>query len=217
MKEKWNRLLPVVFLLLVALSRWPGLFPPSFSAVYALVFCAGVYFRGRVAWWLPLGVLALTDIALNFYWASKGWAVWTPSKLLYQSFVYISYILMILLGRRFKAKSSFAALLGGGVLGALIFYLVTNTASWLCNPFGNPEYKLTFVGWLIALVKGTGGWPDAWMFFRNTLFSGALFTALFVAAMKLTVTAESPADKKAGVRDEEPEAATDAEPAEAKA
>ena len=96
-------------------------------------------------------------------------------------------------------------------MGAILFYLVTNTASWLFNPFANPEYAKNFLGWLTALIKGTNGWPQTWEFFRNTLLSGGLFTSLFVAAMK--ATAESPAEKTAGVRDEEPEA----EPEEARA
>jgi hypothetical protein len=36
--------------------------------------------------------------------------------------------------------------------------------------------------------------------------SGGLFTGLFAAAMKLSAPAESPAEKKAGARDEEVEA-----------
>src|SRR5208282_125033 len=67
-KEKWNRWLAVLFLALVALSRWPGLFPPSFSVAYALAFCAGVYFRGAMAWWLPLGVMAATDVGLSVFY-----------------------------------------------------------------------------------------------------------------------------------------------------
>jgi hypothetical protein len=31
---------------------------------------------------------------------------------------------------------------------------------------------------------GTAGWPETWKFFRNTLLSGGLFTALFVGVMK---------------------------------
>ena len=80
-----------------------------------------------------------------------------------------------------------------------MFYLITNTASWLFNPFHNPEYTKTIAGWIIALTKGTGGYPPTWEFFRNTLLSGGLFTALFAAAAKLT--AESPADKTAGARE----------------
>jgi hypothetical protein len=205
-KEKWNRWLPVLFLALVALSRWPGLFPPSFSVAYALAFCAGVYFRGAMAWWLPLGMLLLTDIALNMYYWSHGWNVWDGSVLRYQLCNYAAYVALIGFGRRFKPQSSFFSLLGGGILGAILFYLVTNTASWLFNPFANPEYAKNFLGWLTALIKGTNGWPQTWEFFRNTLLSGGLFTSLFVAAMKLTAPAESPVEKKAGVRDEEPEA-----------
>ena len=77
-----------------------------------------------------------------------------------------------------------------GLLGALLFYLITNTASWLFNPFHNPEYTKDFMGWLVALIRGTGGWPETWQFFRNTMFSGGLFTALFVGAMKLVAAAE---------------------------
>ena len=216
MKETWNRCLPVLFLALAALSRWPGLFPPSFSAVYALVFCAGVYFAGRLAWWLPLGTLLLTDIALNmYYWLHGGWDVWSGTVLRYQLVNYAGYAVLIWLGRRFKPQSSFLSLLGGGLLGAILFYLITNTASWLFNPFGNPEYGKSFSGWLIALIRGTNGWPQTWEFFRNTLLSGGLFTALFVSAMKLTAPAESPAEKEAGVRSETPE--NEETPDEAKA
>jgi multisubunit Na+/H+ antiporter MnhE subunit len=158
-----------------------------------------------MAWWLPLGTIVLTDIALNFYYQNvKGWDVWTWSVLKYQLFNYVAYVVLILLGQSFKPRSSFLGLLGGGILGAFLFYLITNTASWLFNPFENPEYKHNFLGLLIALLKGTNGWPDAWMFFRNSLLSGGLFTALFVTAMKLTAPAESPVEKEAGVKAAEP-------------
>jgi hypothetical protein len=216
-KEKWNRVLPLVFMLLFALSRWPGLFPPSFSAAYAMVFCAGVYFTKRMAWWLPLATMVLTDVALNFYYQSKGWDVWTWSVLRYQLVNYIAFAAVIWLGRRYKPKSSFFSLLGGGILGALLFYVITNTASWLFNPFENPEYSKTILGWLTALITGTKGWPQTWEFFRNTLLSGGLFTSLFVGAMKLTASAESPQEKEAGLKAAEPEAEPDEAPEEAKA
>jgi hypothetical protein len=204
LKEKPNRILPVLFLALFALSRWPGLFPPSFSMAYALVFCAGVYFTRGMAWWLPIGTLVLTDIALNFYWQSHGTEVWSWSTLRFQLVNYVGYGALIWFGRRFKPKSSFASLLGGGIFGAILFYFITNTASWLFNPFGNPEYSKTFWGWITALITGTNGWPETWQFFRNTLLSGGLFTALFVGAMKLS-TAESAQEKKEPATPQEPE------------
>jgi hypothetical protein len=216
-KQKWNHALPYLFMALFALSRWPGLFPPSFSAAYAMVFCAGVYFTKRMAWWLPLGTIVLTDIALNFYYQSKGWDVWTWNVLRYQIVNYIAYAAVIWLGKRYRPNSSAISLLGGGILGALLFYVITNTVSWLFNPFANPEYSKTIWGWITALITGTKGWPQAWEFFRNTLLSGGLFVSLFVGAMKITASTESPQDKEAGVRAGEPEEETEGAPEEAKA
>jgi len=211
MKGKF--LLPAIFVTTFALSRIPGLMPLNFSVAYAFAFCAGVYFRGTLAWWLPLGVMLGTDIGLNCYYASHGVQVWDAADLENLFFNYAAYALLIFLGRRFKPQSSFLGLLGGGLLGAILFYLITNTASWLFNPFHNPEYTKTLAGWVIALTKGTGGYPSTWEFFRNTLLSGGLFTALFAAAEKLS--AESPADKTAGAR--EPKSESDAETEEANA
>ena len=67
-KANWNRWLPVIFLAVFALSRWPGWFPPNFSAATALAFCAGVYFRGAAAWWLLLATMLVTDVALNVFY-----------------------------------------------------------------------------------------------------------------------------------------------------
>jgi hypothetical protein len=208
---KGKLLLPVIFVATFALSRIPGLLPLNFSVAYAFAFCAGVYFRGARAWWLPLGVMLATDLALNIYYQHNDPAhdVWSSANLANLAFNYIAYAVLILLGRRFKPQSSFLGLLGGGLLGAILFYFITNTASWLFNPYHNPEYTKTIAGWIIALTKGTNGFPPTWEFFRNTLLSGGLFTALFAAAAKLT--AESPADKTAGQR--APETETEAEPA----
>jgi len=216
-KEKWNKLLLILFVAVLAVSRIPHLLPPNFSAIYAFVFCAGVYFSRKVSWWLPLVVLLATDIALNFYYQHKypGDDVWSASNLANLAFNYAAYAVLIFLGRRFKPQSSFIALLGGGILGTILFYLITNTASWLFNPFQNAEYAKTFSGWLLALTKGIGGYPSTWEFFRNTLLSGGIFTALFVGAAKLTAPAESPVEKNAGARDAESE--TEAAPEEAKA
>ena len=196
-----------------ALTRVPGMLPDNFSAAYALVFCAGVYFAGRMAWWLPLGTMLLTDIGLNlYYWLVLDINVWALPTLRYQLMNYAAYAGLIWLGRRFKPQSSFLALLSGGILGAILFYLITNTASWLFNPFHNLEYTKTFAGWLTALTKGTHGWPQTWEFFRNTFISGGLFTGLFVGAMKFNEAAEESKQEA-----EAPEAAADVEPEESKA
>ncbi len=209
--------MPLVLMVVFALSRIPGMLPQNFSAAYALMFCAGVYFSGRTGWWLPLGTMLLTDIGLNLYYRFYlDWHVFDLPILKYQLFNYASYAVLIWLGRRFKPHASFAALLGGGILGALLFYLITNTASWFFNPFGNPEYTKKLLGWLTALTKGTAGWPETWEFFRNTLLSGGIFTGLFVGAMKMTEASESAQEKEPETVPEPEEAPEEPAPDEAK-
>ncbi len=189
--------MPLALMLVFALSRIPGMLPQNFSAAYALAFCAGVYFTGRMAWWLPLTTLLVTDVGLNLYYRFYlGYHVFDLPILKYQLFTYAAYVALIWLGRRFKPQTSFLGLLGGGILGALLFYLITNTASWFFNPFGAPEYTKTLLGWLTALTKGTSGYPQTWEFFRNTLLSGGLFTGLFVGAAKMVEAAESAQEKE---------------------
>jgi hypothetical protein len=196
-KVKWNWWLPLIFVALFAALRIPGLLPSNFSAVYAFAFCAGVFFTGAMAWWLPLGVMLATDIGLNvFYYHTAPFG-------LYLLLNYAVYAVLIGLGRWFGRRAPFLKLIFGGLAGAVIFYLVTNTLSWLQDP----AYAKTIAGWIQALTIGHPEiHPTTWEMFRNTLLSGGLFTALFAGAAKLTAPAESPAEKTAGVRDAEPEA-----------
>jgi hypothetical protein len=187
MKEKWTKVLPLLFVVVFTLTRWPGLMPSNFSAAYALAFCAGVYFPGRLAWWLPLGALLVSDLALNLYYF---FVLHIDAFRAMQFVSYFAYALLIWLGKRFNSSTSLLKLLGGGVLGSLLFYLITNTASWFFNPFQNPEYTRNFTGWIVALSKGTAGYPQTWEFLRNTIISGGLFTGLFVGAFKLSASAE---------------------------
>jgi hypothetical protein len=216
-KEKSNVWLPVALMMAFALTRWPGLLPQNFSAAYALVFCAGVFLPGRLAWWLPLGTILASDLALNlYYYYALNIAAFKVTQLVN----YAVYAGIIWFGTRFNPHAHFAKLLGGGILGAIVFYFVTNTAAWFFNPFGNPEYTKTLAGWITALTKGTAGYAQTWEFFRNTLLSGGLFTGLFVGAMKLTRDSESSREKEE-VRDAaenpETEPSADSKPEEAQA
>jgi hypothetical protein len=207
----------LLFTLVFAVSRIPGMLSQelaNFSAAYALMFCGGVYLSRQTAWWLPLGAMLITDIGLNlYYWLNLHTDVWSRPNLSRQLVNYAAFAVIILLGKRFKPKSSFASLLGGGVLGALLFYLITNTASWLTDP----GYVKTLAGWIQALITGLPGFPSTWHFFVNTLLSGGLFTGLFVGAMKYSEAAESPQDKVAGAKAENPDPAAEPETEEAKA
>jgi len=141
---------------------------------------------------------------------------------------YLSYAALLLLGRAFgawtrKLKTGgrgltaflrILVLIGGGLLSAVIFYLISNTFSWFFNPWHNPEYLRTLAGWFTALTKGTAGYAQTWEFFRNTLGSSGLFAALFAGAMEL-LTATEP--EEAEEPEETPAEQPEDQPEEAKA
>jgi hypothetical protein len=195
---------PLLLLLVVfALSRWPGLLPPNFSVAYALFFCAGLYMPGLAGWLIPMVLLAGTDVVLDlFYYHCFSWL-----GLLYQAPNYAAYAGLVFLGRSLGRKKPWWLLLGGGMIGAMLFYLVTNTVAWLLMP----GYPKTLAGWLMAMTAGTPGHPQTWEFFRNTLSSGGLFTGLLVGAMKMAEAEEeeeaAEPEKEAEPAEEEPEPA----------
>jgi hypothetical protein len=198
----------LVLMVVLALSRWPGLMPPNFSAAYALAFCAGLYFPSVVAWVLPLATLLISDVLLNALYYSKfpgfSWADF-PGGILPN---YIGYAAFILLGQLLRSKRSWLTLMTGSFVGAVIFYIVSNTASWLTLP-----YAKTFFGWIQALTTGLPGYPPTWTFFWKTLLSSGLFSGLFIGSMKAVESMEEAKEKEeadeketAGEEAEEPAA-----------
>lgn len=149
--------------------------PSNFSAAYAIAFCAGLYFPGAWGGLLAFSTLFATDVAINlfvYHLSAFGWFT-IPN--------YIAYAVILLLGRRFRPQMGFFSLVWGGLLGAILFYVITNTGAWLQNP----RYAKNLAGWVQALTTGLPEFPQTWEFFRNTMLGGGLFTGLFVGAVKL--------------------------------
>ena len=161
---KGKLLLPIILMVVFCSDALAGFAAFEFQRGLCVdVLRRSVFPRRRIAWWLPLLTMFITDelLGIIFYYHVAP---------LHPEMIgnYIAYIVLIWLGRRFSPKSSFISLLGGGLLGAIFFYFITNTAAWFFNTFQSPEYTKTFTGWLIALTKGTNGWPQTWEFFSAT-------------------------------------------------
>jgi hypothetical protein len=207
-KDKWKIILPLAFMLVVGISMWPGMSTPlakalglfdgqGFSAGYALAFCAGVYFPKRLRWTLTLGTFLIVNILTNhFYYHVSPFDRYLWLKI-------GAFSVLIWLGTRYSAKNNWFKLVGGGLLGAIFFYIITNTASWLWDP----AYAKNIAGWLQALTIGSPGFPPTILFLLNSLISGGLFTGLFAGAMKLTAAADEKTE-------DEPEEAPEAEKSE---
>ena len=198
---KKNMIWPLLLILVFAASRWPGLMPPNFSAAYAIVFCAGLYLPGMMGWIVPLAVLAGTDLLISlFFYPSVPFSL--GSFLAAQFPNYLAYLALIWLGKSLGSRKPLWLLVTGGIIGAMIFYLITNTAAWITL-----AYPKTLAGWIQALTTGFPQHLPTWEFFRNTLTSGGLFTGLFVGAMKLSEETETEKETEPDEKEASPEPA----------
>ena len=166
--------MPLVLMLVFAASRWPGMLPQNFSAAHALLFCAAFWLPGWMGWVLPLATIIVTDILLNLFHYSMP--VMVPELVVN----WMILALFVVLAKWLARRRSYGRVFLGTLIGALLFYLVSNTVSWMVNP----AYAKTIAGWVQALTVGLPGFPPTWLFGLKSLLGTGLFTGLFAGAMK---------------------------------
>jgi len=187
-------------MLIFAASRWPGMLPQNFSAAHALLFCAAFWLPGWMGWVLPMATIIVTDVLLNLFFYAEP--VMVPE--LISNWMILG--LFVVLAKWLARRRSYGRVFLGTLLGALLFYLVSNTVSWLVNP----AYAKTIAGWVQALTVGLPGLPPTWMFGLNSLLGTGLFTGLFAGAMKWSESLDA-TEPEAETEDEE-EVETPSEP-----
>ena len=168
--------LPLLLMLIFAVSRWPGMLPQNFSAAHALLFCAAFWLPGWMGWVMPLATIIVTDILLNVF----AYDVTVLDPRLVTNWMILA--LFVVLAKWLARRRSYGRVFLGTLFGALLFYLVSNSVSWMVNP----AYAKTIAGWVQALTVGLPGFPPTWMFGLKTLLGTGLFTGLFAGAMKLS-------------------------------
>ena len=170
-RKSW---LPLVLMLVFAASRWPGMLPQNFSAAHALLFCAAFWLPGWMGWVLPLATIIVTDVLLNLFHYNEP----VLASELISNWMILA--LFVVLAKWLAKRRSYGRVFLGTLLGALLFYLVSNTVSWMVNP----AYAKTIAGWVQALTVGLPGFPPTWVFGLKSLLGTGLFTGLFAGAMK---------------------------------
>ncbi len=149
----------------------------NFPPMMAIAFCGAVYFRDRRFWWLPFAGLCLTDLNINWFYAREyGYHMELPAYFARAA----CFAVALGIGAWVSKRKSWLWLLNGSLVGALLFYIITNTQSW----FGDAFYAKTLAGWWQALTVGHPEYPPTILFFRNTLFGDLLFTGLFSGVME---------------------------------
>ena len=185
-------------MLIFAVSRWPGMLPQNFSAAHALLFCAAFWLSGWLGWVLPLATIIVTDILLNVF----AYDVTVLDPTLVTNWMILA--LFVVLAKWLARRRSYGRVFLGTLFGALLFYLVSNSVSWMVNP----AYVKTIAGWVQALTVGLPGFPPTWMFGLKTLLGTGLFTGLFAGAMKLSEVMDATEPESEAEDTEEDEAKT---------
>ncbi len=209
-------------MLVFAARRWPGMLPENFSAAYALLFCAAFWLSGWLGWVLPMATIIVTDvlfILLYYLKPATTLEIWlgyrftdvpeiTEVGLIELISNWMILALFVVLAKWLARRRSYGRVFLGTLLGALLFYLVSNTVSWLTVP----GYAKTIAGWVQALTVGLPGFAPTWWFGLKSLFSTGLFTGLFAGAMKWSEALDA-TEPELETEDDDEEVETPFEPA----
>jgi hypothetical protein len=165
-------------LLRIAANLRPDLMP-NFTPCVALAFIAAVYLPHRWSWLLGLAAVALSEAAFLRWNVESEGRMFSGMMLLTLGFYALLGGLGVLLARR----KSLALLVGGPLLGSILFYLATNTACWWGSLHGPAAFAYApgWTGWIQANTTGLPGYPPTWTFLRNGLLADLLFSALLIA------------------------------------
>jgi hypothetical protein len=190
-------LVAIILILAAAAYRLLGVWDFSlanFSPLMALAFCGAVYFRNRWMWLIPFAALSLSDLCIDHFYAVHFHYGWTLGAFLIRTACFAA---ALGLGWLVSRRKNWLNLFSGALAGSLLFYFVTNTASWA----GDLYYAKTFAGWWQAMTVGHPEFPPTLWFFRNTLAGDLIFTAAFALAMEcLALRRERPSLLRSAAR-----------------
>jgi len=147
----------------------------NFAPLAAITLCCGAYLPRRYKFALPLSMLFVSDLILNTTYHAPPF----DPQILCR---YLALALIGLIGFALQKSVSWKTMLPASVAGSVIFYGITNVFSWLTDP----GYVKNVAGLIQALTVGLPqyGATPSWMFFRNSLLSDLIFTAVFVLLMR---------------------------------
>lgn len=128
---------------------------PNFTPVLSMAFLGGMYLKGRQAVLVPLALMVISDLIIGAY----------PLMVI----TWGSIVLISVLGLWLREKKSFLTVLGGSIASAMIFFVVTNFASWLTL------YPHTTDGLRQCYILAVP-------FFRSTFASTVAYSLVFYAA-----------------------------------
>ncbi len=141
--------------------------PPNFSPIEAVALFGGAYFAKR-SWALivPLVAMFASDLVLGLVNGGIYWSYFASAGYLT---VYACIALSTVLGFGLRGKVAGGRVLGYALAGSLLFFVVTNFATWL----GSSMYPQNAAGLLAAYVAGIPFFQ--WTVLGTLFYAGLLF------------------------------------------
>ena len=136
--------------------------PANFAPIAAIGLFSGCHLKKKYAFLLPLAAMLISDYFIGFY----SWKIMIS--------VYLSFALIGLIGVQIGNHKTVYTVLGGSLLGSVLFYLITNFAVWV---FGS-LYPHTWAGLLWCYTA-------AIPFFRNTVLGDLFYVSTLFGAYEL--------------------------------
>jgi hypothetical protein len=135
---------------------------PNIAPVGAIALFGGAVLPRRYAWWLPLAIMATSDVLIGFY-----------DGILFN---WMAFLMVGLLGMTLAKLSTTKRIAYGVLGGGLIFYLVSNFGVWLQGGL----YAHTWAGLVECYTM-------ALPFLRNTLVGDLVYSSLLFGAYALAL------------------------------
>jgi len=142
---------------------------PNFTPIAAMALFGGTYLkRKELAYIIPVAAMLLSDAIIGFH------EVMLP--------VYASFLIIVFIGFLLRSRVNPVNIVSASLFSSLLFFLITNFASWLT---GMMPYAPGFPGLIQAYIAGLP------FFFNGLLgdlfFNGLFFSAFYFLTSKVTV------------------------------
>jgi len=161
-KEKTLEIILVISLIILGSSL--RLLPHYYNAtpVAAMALFSGFYLRRKFTFLIPIATMLISDYFLGFY----DWKLMAS--------VYVSFILVGLLGIALKKYKKTYTLVIGSFVGSMIFFMITNLAVWL------------FTNWYPRTLEGIANcYLMALPFLKSTLLGDIFYVIVFFGSYAL--------------------------------
>jgi hypothetical protein len=148
------------------IPHWPNLTPIAAMALFGGAYIGKKY----LAFIIPLAAMLLSDIFLGFHASMVA--------------VYVGFAITVSLGIMISKNVKVLSVIGASLLSTVIFFLITNFASWL----GSPLYPHNFTGLMEAYTAGLMFLNDGnygISFFLNSVLGDLMYNTIFFGAFYL--------------------------------